>query len=62
MTTNHEFQQSCDEWERSFAGICKDCNNGTMNNDNNPAFSLESDNSGEFYICNRCGSTHLDLV
>ena len=46
-------------------GICKDCGNGTLNNELNPAFEPNFDESGEYgtsLICVDCGSTHLDLV
>lgn len=46
-------------------GVCKDCGNGTLNNELNPAFDLRSDEASEgqeFLVCNRCGSTHLDIL
>ena len=44
-------------------GVCKDCGNGTLNNDFCEAFVLVSDNDdNEFYACKACGSTHLDLL
>jgi len=45
-------------------GICKDCGNGTLNNKLNPAFRFDEDDDGNIigFACNRCGSTHLDLV
>jgi hypothetical protein len=46
-------------------GVCKDCGNGTLNNDLNPAFELvafdEADGEAG-WLCNRCGSDHLDLL
>jgi hypothetical protein len=38
-------------------GVCKDCGNGTLNNDLNPAFELE-----DYPHCLACGSTHLDIL
>jgi ribosomal protein L32 len=44
-------------------GICKDCGNGTLNNNTNPAFDVASNDDGdEILVCNRCGSTHLDVL
>ena len=59
-----------DRGERSRAGqalqgVCKDCGNGTLNNDLHPAFELVAfdDSDGEAgLICNNCGSSHLDLL
>jgi hypothetical protein len=49
---------------RILQGVCKDCGNGTLNNDLNPAFEwITYDvDEGEAIICMRCGSHHLDLV
>ncbi len=52
-----------DREERSRAGqalqgVCKDCGNGTLNNAFNPAFTLDEDG----WRCNKCYSTHLDLL
>ncbi len=46
-------------------GVCRDCGNGTLNNDLNPAFETADnprDNDGEQLRCNCCGSTHLDIL
>ena len=44
-------------------GVCKDCQAGTMNNDFYEAFVYVSGNDdNEFLACNRCGSTHLDIL
>jgi len=46
-------------------GVCKDCGNGTLDNDLNPAFELLSSDGvedSEELRCMRCGSTHLDLL
>ena len=44
-------------------GICKDCGNGTLNNDLNPAFEeIVNDADYTEFRCSRCGSGHLDLV
>jgi hypothetical protein len=40
-------------------GVCKDCGNGTLNNDLNPAFEFNGD---EGLACKNCGSTHLDIL
>ena len=40
-------------------GVCKDCSSGTLNNDLNPAFH---DNGADQLVCDKCGSTHLDLL
>lgn len=39
-------------------GVCKDCGNGTLDNELNPAFDV-----GRGYVeCNRCGSGHVDII
>ena len=46
-------------------GVCKDCGNGTLNNDLNPAFEFNGDEGfadGDTLACNCCGSTHLDIL
>jgi hypothetical protein len=42
--------------------ICKDCGNGTLNNELNPQFGLADNlaNESEVAVCLRCGSTHID--
>ena len=48
----------------SVQGVCRDCGNGTLNNELNPAFVLfeEEDGDRSMYTCNNCGSLHLDIV
>ena len=48
-------------------GVCKDCGNGTLNNETNPAF--EYDYSGnpfsdeeDVLVCIACGSSHVDVL
>ena len=50
--------------EPTLQGICKDCGNGTLNNELNPAFELLASDGcdDEELRCISCGSTHLDLV
>ena len=44
-------------------GVCRDCANGTLNNDLNPAFEYVELESGDSQVqCKRCGSTHLDIL
>jgi hypothetical protein len=46
-------------------GVCKDCGNGTLNNELNPAFELNGDEGfagGDTLVCNRCGSDHIDVL
>ena len=45
-------------------GICKECGNGTLNNDLNPAFDVEFNDDGDFLTveCNKCGSEHVDIL
>ena len=52
------------EREPNVQGVCKDCSNGTLNNNLNPAFEEYGDDCGgdPVLVCNRCGSTHLDLI
>ena len=48
----------------SLQGVCKDCGNGTLNNESNPAFDFVYDErtDNDVLVCNSCGSTHLDLA
>jgi len=44
-------------------GVCKDCGNGTLNNDLVPAFELGEDfDYFPIIVCKRCGSQHVDVV
>jgi hypothetical protein len=47
-------------------GVCKDCGNGTLNNELNPAFEEVNDlrysESDSYFRCMRCHSTHLDVL
>jgi hypothetical protein len=45
-------------------GVCKDCGNGTLNNELNEQFvAVEVKNSDyEVMVCKDCGSSHVDLV
>ena len=51
--------------DSALQGVCKDCGNGTLNNDLDPAFEFNGDEGfagGDTLACNRCGSTHLDIL
>lgn len=46
-------------------GVCKDCGNGTLNNDLTTAFGFNGDEGyagGDTLVCLVCGSTHLDIL
>jgi hypothetical protein len=45
-------------------GVCKDCGNGTLNNETNPAFDFVYDerNDVDVMVCLRCGSSHVDVL
>lgn len=43
-------------------GVCKDCGNGTLNNDLVPAFEVDDPCECVPAYCLRCGSEHLDIV
>ena len=44
-------------------GVCKDCYNGTLNNDLNPAFDVEDEDGIYLHVtCNKCGSSHVDVL
>ena len=46
-------------------GVCKDCGNGTLNNELNRAFVFNGDEGFDdegVLSCARCGSTHLDVL
>jgi hypothetical protein len=50
---------------QALQGVCKDCGNSTLDNDLNPAFNLDSDDECDGFPivrCNRCNSTHLDIL
>lgn len=48
------------EREAPLQGVCKDCGNGTLNNELNHAFDTYDDQG--IVVCVRCGSTHVDVV
>ena len=51
-------------------GTCKDCGNGTLNNELNPAFrteyaqcgTIEEEDSELVVTCLQCGSEHVDIL
>lgn len=43
-------------------GVCKDCGNGTLNNELNPAFELFETEENVYVQCLRCGGTHVDVI
>jgi hypothetical protein len=48
---------------QALQGVCKDCGNGTLNNDLNSAFEvIEQDNGQQNFYCLSCGSNHLDIL
>ena len=44
-------------------GVCKDCGNGTLNNETNPAFELLASDGydDEELRCIECGSIHVEV-
>ena len=53
------------EREAPLQGVCKDCGNGTLNNELNPAFNMyehDEEDGGTLITCKRCGSTHVDII
>jgi hypothetical protein len=44
---------------QALQGVCKDCGNGTLNNELNPAFYEHIEAA---WVCNKCGSTHIDIL
>jgi hypothetical protein len=42
-------------------GVCKDCGNGTLNNELNPAFEIIEGYYGPTAGCLNCGSMHVDV-
>lgn len=63
MYVPHEVLLEDDTWA-TLQGVCKDCNNGTLNNALNPAFELLASDGcdDEELRCISCGSTHLDIL
>ena len=60
---SHEYEDDRGEPTRAgsaLQGVCKDCGNGTLNNDLHITF-VESD-GGAGLACAACGSTHLDIL
>lgn len=59
-------------FESTIQGTCKDCGNGTLNNELNHAFDIawegEYDEDGQTHsyissaTCSNCGSNHIDLL
>lgn len=45
-------------------GVCKDCGNGTLNNELNPAFDFVYDerNDVDVLVCINCGSSHVEVL
>jgi len=43
---------------QALQGYCRDCGNGSLNNELNEAFDF----NGNGYYCLNCGSTHLDIL
>ena len=58
-----EFQTTNEMAERepSIQGVCKDCGNGTLNNDLNPAFGISEDDD-DLMTCLYCNSSHVDIL
>lgn len=56
-------ERACDN--PALQGVCKDCGNGTLNNNLNPAFKVVerdyADGEAEL-VCKVCGSSHLDIL
>jgi hypothetical protein len=48
-----------DETQAPLQGTCKDCGNGTLNNELNPAFE---EWQGNALACIDCHSTHIDIL
>jgi RNase P subunit RPR2 len=47
----------------SVQGVCKDCGNGTLNNELNYQFEVSELEDGSVIVsCRQCGSAHLDIV
>jgi hypothetical protein len=42
--------------------ICKDCGNGTLNGKTNPQFHMYEGRYNDVVVCNRCDSSHVDVV
>lgn len=60
-----DLRLEAEQREPSIAGVCKDCGNGTLNNELNRAFVFNGDEgfAGEGVLaCSQCGSTHLDTI
>lgn len=62
--------RTTEEWEQSqpavsnSQGVCKDCGNGTLNNELNPAFDYVYDerNDVDVLVCTACGSSHVEVL
>jgi Zn finger protein HypA/HybF involved in hydrogenase expression len=52
------FASQDEEQEPTIQGVCRDCGNGTLNNNLSPAFETD----GNEWRCNKCWSTHLDIL
>ena len=58
------YEEAMDANNFVLQGVCKDCGNGTLNNELIPAFEIEPDVYGDYseVVCKRCGSHHVDVV
>jgi hypothetical protein len=62
--TQTENKMSNNEAVSDSQGVCKDCGNGTLNNELNPAFEFvyNERNDTDVLVCLACGSSHLDVL
>ena len=56
--------ETSENFNPKLSGICKDCGNGTLNNDIVEAFVIEPDIFGDYeqVVCKAGGSTHVDVI
>jgi hypothetical protein len=50
------------ENDMNIIAICKDCGNGTLNGNLNPQFHVYEGKYNDVILCNRCDSSHVDVV
>jgi hypothetical protein len=58
VASEEEEIEATKPWKH-LSGVCKDCGNGTLNNDLNPAFE---EWQGNALACIDCHSTHIDIL
>lgn len=64
--SNQQVEVNTPENPDSFAAVCKECGNGTLNNAATNSFKhlvgYDEYEGMDYVVCRCCGSTHVDVV